>query len=161
MANAQRTKRLSLNKAQRDLLWMIAQHKYGWVYCPNVGSSERRLQTAQALERRGLVTIDRSGSCPTCSPTEAGKAEIKRCWPDSPFVLGTYDRPPYGWTPRDGDQPFFPSTPCIHCGKFVGRFDGYFNVEYFEMSSTIASMDAEHRDCAARVEAERRERLAA
>lgn len=51
----------------------------------------------------------------------------------------------YGWT-SDGMYPFFPGTPCVHCGRFVGR-DGIFNVEYWEMSNEIASMDAEHRDC--------------
>lgn len=51
----------------------------------------------------------------------------------------------YGVT-LDGWYPFFPGTPCVHCGQFVGR-DGIFNVEHFEMSTEIASMDAEHRDC--------------
>ena len=51
----------------------------------------------------------------------------------------------HGWT-DDGMYPFFPGTPCVHCGRFVGR-DGIFNVETFEMSNEIASMDAEHRNC--------------
>lgn len=51
----------------------------------------------------------------------------------------------YGWT-LDMVYPFFPGLPCVHCGKFVGR-DGIFNVEHFEMSDTISSLDAEHRGC--------------
>jgi hypothetical protein len=86
----------------RDLLWTVAQHKYGWAHCPNVGASERRYQIAQALERRGLVAVDRSQPhMPTCSATEKGRAEIERRWPVSPYILGTYDHQPGGWTPRD------------------------------------------------------------
>lgn len=51
----------------------------------------------------------------------------------------------HGWT-LDMAYPFFPGVPCVHCGKFVGR-DGVFNLEHFEMSNTIASLDAEHRGC--------------
>ncbi len=58
---------------------------------------------------------------------------------DSPSESG------YGGT-NDGTYPFFPGVPCVHCGKFVGR-DGIFNIEHFEMSSEIASLDAEHREC--------------
>lgn len=58
----------------------------------------------------------------------------------------------------DGMYPFFPGTPCLHCGRFVGR-DGIFNVEYFEMSNQLASMDAEHRECAEKAAREWRERL--
>lgn len=46
----------------------------------------------------------------------------------------------------NGYTAFWPGTPCLHCGKFVGR-DGHFNVEHFEMSSEIASMDAECATC--------------
>lgn len=46
----------------------------------------------------------------------------------------------------DGLQTFWPGMPCLHCGKFVGR-DGWFNVEHFEMSNEIASVDAECRRC--------------
>lgn len=70
----------------------------------------------------------------------------------SPSVSG------YGWT-LDGMHPFFPGTPCIHCGKFVGR-DGWFNVEYWESSSEIASMDAEHPACADKHEREWRTKVA-
>lgn len=64
----------------------------------------------------------------------------------------------HGWT-TDGMTPFFPGTPCLHCGRFVGR-DGIFNVEYWEMSSEIASMDAEHPECAEKWEREWRSRVA-
>lgn len=91
-----------LSHPMRDLLWKIAQHKYGWAHCPNL-ERVRRFQTAEALERRGLVTIDRSQPhMPTCSATDAGRAEIERRWPVSPFALGTYEHQPGGWTPRDG-----------------------------------------------------------
>lgn len=56
----------------------------------------------------------------------------------------------YGWT-TDELSPFFPGTPCVHCGKFVGR-DGIFNVEYWEMTNEIASMDAEHHECLERAQ---------
>jgi hypothetical protein len=84
----------------RYLLWIIAQHKYGWAHCPNSGSSVRRLQTAEALERRGLVTIDKSKPhMPTCSATQAGRDLIAGAWPVSPFILRTYEHQPGGWTP--------------------------------------------------------------
>lgn len=51
----------------------------------------------------------------------------------------------HGWT-LDGMQPFFPAVPCLHCGRFVGR-DGHFNIEHFEMSTEIASLDGECRRC--------------
>jgi hypothetical protein len=43
-------------------------------------------------------------------------------------------------------SPFWPGTPCLYCGKFVGR-DGHFSVDHFEMSSEIASVEAWHRGC--------------
>lgn len=43
-------------------------------------------------------------------------------------------------------SPFFPAMPCLYCGKFVGR-TGHFSVEHFEMSSTIASVEAWHQGC--------------
>jgi hypothetical protein len=87
----------------RALLWLIAQHKYGWAHCMNYGRQIRRFQTAEALERRGLVAIDRSQpQMPTCSATDAGRSEIERRWPVSPFALGTYDHQPGGWTPLEG-----------------------------------------------------------
>lgn len=86
-----------------DLLWTVAQHKYGWAHCPNVGRGTRRLQVALALERRGLVAVDLSKPhMPTCSATAAGRVEIERRWPVSPFALGTYEHQPGGWTPREG-----------------------------------------------------------
>jgi hypothetical protein len=39
-----------------------------------------------------------------------------------------------------------PCVNCIHCGKFVGR-DGYIHIEHFEMSSEVASVDGECREC--------------
>jgi hypothetical protein len=46
----------------------------------------------------------------------------------------------YGWC-DDGWTPFWPRTPCLECGRFVGR-NGHFSVEHFEMSSEIASVEA-------------------
>lgn len=90
-----------LSDPMRRLLWTIAQHKYGWAHCFTV----YRLRTAEALERRGLVTVDRSKLHDlTCSPTDAGKTLIARLWPVSPFVLGTYDHQPGGWTPLHGSE---------------------------------------------------------
>lgn len=43
-------------------------------------------------------------------------------------------------------SPFFPGTQCFVCNRFVGR-DGHFSVDYFEMSSTVASVEAWHREC--------------
>lgn len=92
-----------LTDSMRDLLWTIAQHKYGWAHCPNHGGRVRRFQTAVALERRGLVRIDLTKPhMPTCSPTAAGLIVIRTEWPISPYVLGTYDHQPGGWTPREG-----------------------------------------------------------
>lgn len=88
-----------MTPAMLDLLWLIAQHKYGWAHCPNVGRGVRRLQTAEALERRGLVTIKR-GHTPTCAATEKGRDLIARRWPVSPYILRTYEHQPGGWTPR-------------------------------------------------------------
>lgn len=89
----------------RDLLWTIAQHKYGWAHCPNHGRGIRRLQTAEALERRGLVTVDRATPhLPTCSATDEGRAVIAELYPVSPFILGTYDHQPGGWTPREAAE---------------------------------------------------------
>jgi hypothetical protein len=65
----------------------------------------------------------------------------------------------YGWT-EDGMYPFFPGMPCLSCGRFVGR-DGYFGVEHFEMSNEIASVEAEHWDCARAKEDARLRRLVA
>jgi hypothetical protein len=86
-----------LSVPMRRLLWTIAQHKYGWAYC---GPEVRRMQTAEALERRGLVAINRSRPYAlTCSPTEMGRGAIALWFPVSPYILGTYDHQPGGWTP--------------------------------------------------------------
>jgi len=89
----------------RDLLWRIAQHKYGWCYI-----SRREIAKGDALVRRGLAEWGAHGrdhyACPELVATELGKAEIKRRWPISPFALGTYDEQPGGWHRPDGTQPF-------------------------------------------------------
>ncbi len=98
---------MTLSAPMRDLLWTMAQHKYGWAYCGNAGR-ERRLQVADALERRGLVAVgDRGSHYPHASATDAGFRLISALFPVSPFVLGTYDwalaRELFGhWTPREG-----------------------------------------------------------
>jgi hypothetical protein len=51
----------------------------------------------------------------------------------------------HGFT-DDGWSPFFPSTPCCECGRFVGR-DGSFEVEHLEMSTVIASVDGTCARC--------------
>lgn len=79
------------------LLWMVAQHMYGWTHCCNVGGRVRRFQSAEALERRGLVTIDRGRRYPVCTATDAGMEEIRHRWPNSPAVLRSYDEPKGGW----------------------------------------------------------------
>lgn len=92
-------RKVLLSHPMRDLLWSVAQHKHGWTYVRSYGGGK---QIAQALERRGLVTIDWGQTHPTLSVTELGRAEIKRRWPISPFVLGTYEHQPNGYTPRRG-----------------------------------------------------------
>jgi hypothetical protein len=89
--------RLSL--PMRDLLWAVAQHKYGWTH---VGRHHGQQQVAEALERRGFVTFDGERHHPTIAATVTGRAEIERRWPVSPFVLGTYEHQSGGWTPREG-----------------------------------------------------------
>jgi peptidoglycan/xylan/chitin deacetylase (PgdA/CDA1 family) len=94
----------SLSLSMREMLWTIAQHKYGWTHVSRHGGE---LQVADALIRRELVewgSHDRDHSSPIIVATEAGKAEIARLFPISPFVLGTYDwravRATHGeWTP--------------------------------------------------------------
>jgi hypothetical protein len=99
-AKADATTTVRLSDPQRDLLWIIAQHKYGWAHCPRHDAGHR-FQVAQALARRGLVEITDDGN-PRCSATPLGRAEIERRFPVSPFALGTYDHQPGGWTPRHG-----------------------------------------------------------
>ena len=75
------------------LLRRISGHKYGWTYI-----SRAELQTADALERRGLVTYGRTHgrdhyNCPQVVATQDGIAEIKRHWPDSPAARGFYKVP--------------------------------------------------------------------
>ncbi len=85
-----------LSVHMRRLLWTIAQHKYGWCYCPR-GFSDFRFRSAEALERRSLVTVDRERMA--CQSTDAGRDMIERLFPVSPFILRTYDPQPGGWTP--------------------------------------------------------------
>jgi DNA-binding PadR family transcriptional regulator len=89
---------VKLTDAQRNRLWTIAQHKYGWGYY-----SWRDWPSFEALERRGLVEMSRaSGTDRIYALTSAGLNECRRRFPVSPVVLGTYDHQPGGWTPRGG-----------------------------------------------------------
>lgn len=88
-----------LSNPQRDMLWTVAQHKYGWTHVSRYHGEQ---QVAEALERRGLVTLDRERHHPVVVATDEGRAEIGRRWPVSPFYLGTYEHQPEGWTPVEG-----------------------------------------------------------
>lgn len=91
-----------LTELMRNLLWTVAQHKYGWCHVSRHGGM---LQVADALAARGLVEYgrhSRDDHAPTIVATDAGKAEIERRWPVSPFALGTYEHQPGGWTPVEG-----------------------------------------------------------
>lgn len=46
----------------------------------------------------------------------------------------------------DGMTEYVPGVNCLHCGRFVGR-DGSIEVEHFEMSSTVASVEGECGRC--------------
>lgn len=83
-----------------DLLWTIAQHKYGWAHVERYGG---RQQVAEALERRGLVHHYTDRTYPIVKATPAGRKEIEHRWPVSPYVLEAYEHQPGGWTPREGD----------------------------------------------------------
>lgn len=88
-----------------DLLWTVAQHKYGWTH---VSRHQGQLQVADGLVSRGLVRYsyeehrNREARAPVIIATLAGFAEIGRRFPVSPFALGTYEHQPEGWTPREG-----------------------------------------------------------
>lgn len=93
---------VKLTKPQLYRLWVLAQHKYGWSYV-----HPRRpgaLRSARALVAAGLVEFDRDEAHPdVCMvATDAGRAEVERRWPVSPFALGTYDHQPNGWDPPEG-----------------------------------------------------------
>lgn len=93
-----------MSTAQRDLLWTVAQHKYGWAY---VSRHRGQLQVADALVRRNLVEWGSKGRDhrhPTIVATDTGREVIAQEWPVSPLNLGTYDHQPNGWDPRDGRQ---------------------------------------------------------
>jgi hypothetical protein len=71
-----------------------------------MGSQIRRLQTAEALQRKGLVKVDRSmAHMPTCTTTNRGRSVIENLWPVSPFILNTYTHQPGGWTPFESGNP--------------------------------------------------------
>ncbi len=99
------TKPEKLSAPMIDLLWTVAQHKYGWTYPGRHGG---RLQVADALVRRGLVRWSgsegrgRDHHHAAIVATPEGRAEIERRWPISPFALGTYEHQPNGWDPPEG-----------------------------------------------------------
>ncbi|MBS3928023.1 MAG: hypothetical protein KGZ65_06125 [Sphingomonadales bacterium] len=84
---------IEFTEAMAELLWAIAQHKYGWTH---IRSQDDRL-AARELERLGWATIHHDKQI--ISATDAGKEEIVRRWPVTPYGLGTYDEQPSGWTP--------------------------------------------------------------
>lgn len=45
-----------------------------------------------------------------------------------------------------GLSPYFPGISCVKCGKFVGR-DGHMDVEYWENSFEVASVDGTCLKC--------------
>lgn len=97
--------RVKLTDPMRDLLWTVAQHKYGWTH---VSRHNGQLQVADGLVTRGLVAYSdadhraRDAHSPVVYVLPLGAVEIGRRWPVSPFALGTYDHQPGGWTPREG-----------------------------------------------------------
>jgi hypothetical protein len=88
-----------LSPEMLNMLWTAAQMKYGWAWVPRRHGQH---QVAEALVRRGLVVYERDYRRSRIWITEAGRAECERRWPVSPFVLGTYEHQPGGWTPREG-----------------------------------------------------------
>jgi hypothetical protein len=93
---------VKLSHPMRDLLWTVAQHKYGWTH---VSRQRGQLQVAEGLIRRGLVMPSETHDWrwqPIIVATDAGRAEIERRWPVSPFALGTYEHQADGWTPCEG-----------------------------------------------------------
>ncbi len=103
----------ALTTPMRELLWRVAQHKYGWIHVSRHGGW---LQVADGLVARGLVTYgtlhDRSSVDPRILITEDGIAEVQKLWPVSPLALGTYEPQPGGWTPLDA----VPSAPLVEEG---------------------------------------------
>jgi hypothetical protein len=92
-----------LSPSMRTLMWEMAQHKHGWRYLPNYWK-----QTAYALMRRGLATVDTWATKVTV--TDEGRAEIEGRWPVSPLILGTYDHQPDGWDLLDDDRKLSAAT---------------------------------------------------
>jgi hypothetical protein len=46
----------------------------------------------------------------------------------------------------DEMTPYLLGVNCLHCGRFVGR-DGWISVDYFEMSSEVASVEGQCGKC--------------
>jgi hypothetical protein len=94
-----------LSRPMVKMLWTVAQHKYGWTHVSGHGG---QLQVAEALIRRGLARRSEIHVWrwqPIIVATDAGRAEIERRWPVSPFALGTYEHQPNGWDPVEGHTP--------------------------------------------------------
>lgn len=95
---------MTLSPAMCDLLWTVAQHKYGWTH---VSRHNGQLQVADGLVRRGFVAYGddhraRDSYRPVIYALPLGAVEIGRRWPVSPYHLGTYEHQMGGWTPRKG-----------------------------------------------------------
>lgn len=89
-----------LSGPQRDKLWQLAHHKYGWAYA----GSYTEVTIYEALVRRGVVEIARGrthGANIAYAISDAGRAFVAELWPLCPFVLGTYTVPAGGWTPKE------------------------------------------------------------
>jgi hypothetical protein len=98
---------VDLSIPMRLKFWTVAQHKYGWSH---VSRHKGEVQVADALVRRGLVEYvephnGRDSHIPEIAATDAGRAEIQRRWPASPFAHGTYEPQPNGWQKPDGSFP--------------------------------------------------------
>jgi hypothetical protein len=50
------------------------------------------------------------------------------------------------WGCDSYDRPYVPGVNCMECGLFVGR-DGSIEVDHFEMSSEIASVEGTCAQC--------------
>ena len=91
---------MNLSPQQRDKLWKLAHHKYGWAYAV----SYTEVTTYEALVRRGLVQVAvgrTHGANIAYAISEAGRAFVAELWPACPFILGTYEVPAGGWTPKN------------------------------------------------------------
>lgn len=89
-----------LTRAQLDKLWKLAHHKYGWAYAIDY----TEVTVYEALVRRGLVQIATGrthGANIAYAISDQGRAVVGELWPKCPFILGTYQVPVGGWTPKD------------------------------------------------------------